>query len=119
MTWLIFASLSLAVLAATAAAIAIFSCSRLSATVAAFSGTLSQLERTERLTPSRLAELAEFREALSRCEQLLEKVNRREIAAAKRRADDGTFVPGGDVASLKDALRRKAGLKAGEPARHA
>lgn len=86
---------------------------------ARFSGTLSQLERTERLTPSRLAELAEFREALSRCEQLLEKVNRREIAAAKRRADDGTFAPnGGDVASLKDALRRKAGLKAGEPARH-
>ena len=119
MQWAIFGSLSLAVVAVIAAATALFLLARLSATVVSLSGALSTLEKTERLTPSRLAELAEYRESLARAEQLLEKVNRRAIANAKPRSEDGTFAPGGDVANLKDALRRKAGLKAGEPARHA
>lgn len=118
MQWLTFASFLLAAGAATAALKALFSWEKLSATVARLSGELSTMERTERLTPSKLAELAEFREALDRCEQLLEKVNRREIARSKPRADDGTFTQTGDVASLKDALRKRAGLRAGQPAPH-
>lgn len=77
---------------------------------------LAQLERTERLTPSKLAELGELREAVSRADALLVKVNRREIAAAKRRDDAGQFA--GSNGADKDELRRRAGLRAGEPARH-
>jgi hypothetical protein len=118
MEWPIFLSLLSVACAVTACAVAVFSSRRLSVTVAQLSGEVSQLERTERLTPSKLAELAEFREALQRAEQLLEKVNRREIARSKARADDGTFTQTGDVSSLKDALRKRAGLRAGQPAPH-
>jgi len=75
---------------------------------------MANVERSERLTPSRIAELADLKEAVSRTEDLLLKVNRREIARAKRRDDDGTFTNGTD----KDALRRRAGLRAGQPAPH-
>jgi hypothetical protein len=69
------------------------------------------------LTPSKLAALAEFSEALTRAEELLAKVNRREIARAKSRADDGTYIkPNG--ATTKDQLRMRAGLVAGRPAPH-
>lgn len=118
MEWLIFASLALGVFAVIAAAIAVFSSQKLSATVARLSGEVSQLERTERLTPSRLAELAEFQEALSRAELLLEKVNRREIARAKPRADDGSYRKSNGAAVTKDELRARAGLIAGKPAPH-
>lgn len=118
MTWSIFVSFLLAVIALTAAITAHFLLRRLFATVAQLSGAVSQLERTERLTPSRLAELAEFREALSRAEQLLEKVNRREIARAKPRAEDGTYARSNGAAVTKDELRARAGLRAGHPAPH-
>jgi len=77
---------------------------------------LAQLERSERLTPTRLAELGELREAVNRADALLTKVNRREIAAAKRRDDEGQFsrANGRD----KDELRRRAGIRAGVPAEH-
>jgi hypothetical protein len=78
---------------------------------------LSGLESTERLTPSKLATLAEFSEALTRCEELLIKVNRREVARAKARADDGTYLaPTGGT--LKEQLRRQAGLRAGVAPNH-
>lgn len=77
---------------------------------------ISGLEKSERLTPSKLAELAEFNEGLKRAEELLVKVNRREIARAKKRSDDGTFVNGAH--SPKDELRIRAGLRAGRPAPH-
>lgn len=92
---------------------------RLSAEIATFSSALSDLERSERLTPSKLAELAEFKESVSRAEDLLVKVNRREIARAKRRDDEGQFTGNGNVASIKDQLRARAGLVAGRPAPHA
>lgn len=78
---------------------------------------MSNVERSERLTPARLAQLAEVNTALDRAEQLLLKVNRREIAAAKKRDSDGTYISGAN-GSDKDALRRRAGLRAGHPAPH-
>jgi len=78
---------------------------------------LASWEKSERLTPQRLAELAEVSEAVKRAEELLVKVNRREIARAKPRAEDGEFRPWAN-GSDKDALRRRAGLVAGQPAPH-
>lgn len=114
--WAIFAFFLLTALACCASALAIVACNRLYATVASVNSRLSEVETSERLTPSKLAALAEFSEALTRAEELLLKVNRREVARAKRRADDGTFTDQGG--NLKDQLRIRAGLRAGQPARH-
>lgn len=116
-TWAIFAFCLLTGLALFASAFALRIAMTLSATIASVQSKLSELEKSERLTPSRLAALAEFSEALTRCEELLVKVNRREIARAKPRTDDGTYAkPNG--AESKDQLRMRAGLIAGRPAPH-
>jgi len=78
---------------------------------------LQRIERAERMTPTRLAELAEFKESLSRAEELLVKVNRREIARGKARNGAGEFVDSSPT-SVKDELRKRAGLRAGQPAPH-
>lgn len=78
---------------------------------------VASIERAERLTPTKLAELAEFSESLRRAEELLVKVNRREIARAKPRNGAGEFEPAAGE-TVKDALRRRAGLRAGQPAPH-
>lgn len=115
--WAIFAlfvSLSLAICASAWAVLAV---RRLSVSIATALSLISEMEKAERLTPSKLAALSEFNEALQRAEELLLKVNRREIARAKRRADDGTF-HNPDAPVSKDELRMRAGLRAGQPARH-
>lgn len=102
-----------------AAAFAVLTARTAYACAASISGRMSSLEKTERLTPSSLAQLAEFRAAIDSAEDLLAKVNRRMIAAGKARTDDGTFRPrdlSGPVS--KDELRRAAGLRAGQPAPH-
>lgn len=114
-TWLITACI-LSGLAITAAAVALVFARRASATSAKAYGYAYSLEKSERLTPSTRAELAEFKEAIARAEELLAKVNRREIARAKPRNEAGEFE---GATSIKDALRRKAGIVAGQPARHA
>lgn len=116
-TWAIFTFCLLTGLACCASAYAIRSCIRLSATVASVSSRCSAVETQERLTPSKLAALSEFSEALTRAEELLLKVNRREIARAKARADDGTYVKVNGT-ETKDQLRMRAGLIAGRPAPH-
>lgn len=116
-TWAIFALFLLTAGACCASAYAIRRCIALSATVASVSSRCSAVETQERLTPSKLAALSEFSEALTRAEELLLKVNRREIARAKKRDDDGTFTVNG-AQSLKDQLRARAGLRAGQPAPH-
>jgi len=116
-TWGIFASLLLMVVAFCASAYAVSVARRCFVTLAALSSRLSTVEKSERLTPSKLAELSEFREAISRCEELLTKVNRREIARAKARSDDGTFTVN-NAASIKDQLRVRAGLRAGTHPNH-
>lgn len=118
MEWPIFTFILLAAGAVIAALSALFLSARAYAIAARCSGEVLTLERTERLTPSKLAELAELRESIARAESLLEKVNRRAIAAAKPRGDDGTFRLPTDPAALKAELRKRAGLRAGEPAPH-
>lgn len=116
-TWAIFAWFLLTVPALYASAVAYATMRKHSAALAAVQLQLSQVETSERLTPSKLAALTEFNEALTRCEDLLVKVNRREVARAKARAEDGTYVkPNG--AATKDQLRARAGLVAGRPAPH-
>jgi len=116
--WMISTLFASIVLAICAALWAIFLNFRHSAALAQLRSALFDLERSERLTPSKLAQLSEFQEAVNRAEELLTKVNRREIARAKRRADDGTFVETSGSGTLKDQLRVKAGLRAGKPPLH-
>jgi len=115
--WLIFALFLLTAAAFSASVYALRRCTALYVTLASVSSRCSALETQERLTPSKLAALSEFSEALTRAEELLLKVNRREIARAKARSEDGTFAVNG-TDSLKDQLRRRAGLRAGQPAPH-
>ena len=115
--WSIFALLGLMALAICASAAAIWVALRASATAANVSWMISDMEKSERLTPSKLAELAEFKDSIARAEQLLTKVNRRVIAQTKSRDEAGMF-NGSEPASLKDALRKRAGLRAGQPANH-
>lgn len=117
-TWAIFAWFLLTVPALYASAAAWTGLRRLSADLATVQSQLCELETSERLTPSKLAALAEFSEALTRCEELLVKVNRREVARAKARAEDGTYVKPNGAATNKDQLRIRAGLTAGRPAPH-
>lgn len=115
--WAIFTSFGSIALAICAVLWVRFQNLRLFAALARMQSALSDMERTERLTPSKLAQLSDVQEALTRAEELLAKVNRREIARAKRRSDDGTF-ESATAGSLKDQLRAKAGLRAGQPALH-
>lgn len=115
-TWAIFALFLLTAAALYASGRAIAAANRACAESASALSRVSEVETSERLTPSKLAALSEFNEALQRCEELLVKVNRREIARAKPRSDDGTF--NGAPRDLKDQLRMRAGLRAGQPARH-
>lgn len=75
-------------------------------------GELSRFEAAERLTPSRLAELAAVRDAVEKGNDLLKRVNSREVMRARRMNGDH------DPNETKDDLRRRAGLIAGRPAPH-
>jgi hypothetical protein len=86
----------------------------LSALAADFYTWRSKVETTTLSTSSSLIDLAEMRESLKRAEDLLVKVNRREIANAKTRSGNGTF----EGATSKDRLRAMAGLRAGQVPRH-
>jgi len=78
---------------------------------------VAQWERSERITPAKLAEISEVNEAVQRGLDLLKKLNQREVMRARR--DDGKYAPmHGANGSDKDELRRRAGLTAGKPAPH-
>lgn len=75
---------------------------------------IDTIQRAERMTPAKLAELAEFQDAMSRAEALLKAVNQREVMRARRAAPAEVH----DLGNDKDALRRRAGLIAGRPVKH-
>ena len=105
-------------IALIASALAILGALRASAATANLHGLLSSLEKSERLTPSRLAELADVRDAIEKANALLKRVNSREAMRARNQKNlDVELVPD-DPAALKAYLRRKAGLVAGKPAAH-
>ena len=111
-------SFLLSTIALIASAFAILAALRASAAIAKALGSLSSLEKSERLTPSRLAELADVRDAIDKGNALLKRINQRAVMAERRKEANGTDAEPSDPASLKAYLRRKAGLVAGKPAPH-
>jgi len=121
MDWLLFTvltAIATAVIATGNALRARKAASEACATCATLSGIVSEWEATMRSMPSRLADLAELRAAVDRAEDLLLKVNRREIARAKTRDESGAFTRANGFSTTKDELRARAGLRAGMPAPH-
>lgn len=115
--WAIFGLSTAIVAAICACAGSVWALRTIFATRAQLLSKLYEMEKQTPLTASKLAALAEYNESLQRCEELLLKVNRREIARAKKRTDDGTFTDA-EPLTLKDQLRKRAGLIAGKPAPH-
>ncbi len=85
---------------------------------AALSSAFSRMETSERLTPSKLVELSETRDAITQGNALLKRINQREVMAERRAATSDSERAPDDPAQLKAYLRRKAGLVAGRPAPH-
>lgn len=117
MSWITYVFLWLAVLTALSACVLVTrQVNRLSADVASIWSAFASLEKAERLTPSRLAELAELNNAIGQGNQLLDKINRRITSqewrdARKDRPSTETTSTGSD--DLKRQLRVKAGLLRG------
>lgn len=82
---------------------------------------ISELEKPQRSTASLLAASAELRESCERAETLLDRINKRDaVRASRERRSDGTFSATSisNPADLKQQLRIRAGLVAGQPAPH-
>lgn len=88
----------------------------LSAEIAVVSGKLSQIEQAERLTPSKLAELADVRDAIGKGNALLKRINSRETM--RDRHAQAQAVQAVDMPIDKAELRRRAGIVAGKPVQH-
>jgi coenzyme F420-reducing hydrogenase alpha subunit len=79
---------------------------------------ISEMEKPQRSTASLLAASVELRESCERAETLLDRVNKRDaVRASRERRSDGTFTAT-NSADLKQQLRIRAGLVAGQPAPH-
>lgn len=72
---------------------------------------MQRWEKTERMTPSDRAELLELRDAMTKANQTLKRVNSR-LAMADKKKEGGLLVGSepSDPAALKQYLREKAGL---------
>lgn len=108
-------ALIVALIALSSARRAMRTASAHSAALARISGIVSDLEATERLTPSKLAELAQVRDAVDKGNALLKRIAARETMRDRR---DGAEPLPVDPSELKARLRRQAGLVAGRPANH-
>jgi hypothetical protein len=109
----LFLSLTAMVFALSACAVAIRTKATVHAECASASARILEMERSERLTPSKLAELAEFKDAIEKGAALLARINQREVMRARRETAPV------NMTSDKDALRRRAGIIPGRPAPHA
>lgn len=116
MTWLLILLTSISVVISLGAAVIAArtaNAARLfSAECAKCCGELSEKVSRMHSTASTHVELAEMRDAIGKAEELLKKVNQREVMRARRSGN------GIDAAATKDELRRAAGLVAGKPAPH-
>lgn len=82
---------------------------------------ISELEKPQRSTASLLAASVELRESCERAETMLDRINKRDaVRASRERRSDGTFSPTSTLspAEVKQQLRIRAGLVAGQPAKH-
>jgi hypothetical protein len=108
----------LSITALIASGFAILAALRAFAAIASLRGSLSLLEKSERLTPSKLAELADVHDAIGKGNALLKRINQREVMRDRRpESGNGDAVPS-DPAALKAYLRQKAGLVAGQVPKH-
>lgn len=113
-TWVIALFLTIGIaFALSACVISVQTRTDLSAAVARLSSSVSSMERAERLTPSQLVELNQLNDACAKANDLLKRINQREVMR-DRRAAVVVDLPTGS----KDELRRRAGLVAGRPAPH-
>lgn len=72
-----------------------------------------------RSTSSTLAELAEIRDYMGKVDAWAKRINARETMRERRAAErDESSTLVSSASSTKDELRRRAGLVAGQPARH-
>ena len=71
-----------------------------------------------RSTISMQGELHEIRDYMGKLDQWAKRINSRETMTARRAAERGESSTPVSSVSDKDELRRRAGLRAGHPARH-
>lgn len=116
-TWTTAGVSVLTFIAAIAALIRSFYLARTSAALVTRIGALSRSDHEMRSTASLLAELGEVRDAIDKGNRLLKRINSREVMDLRRTEANANDVDE-PAASVKDRLRRKAGLRAGLPARH-
>jgi hypothetical protein len=82
---------------------------------------ISAVEKPQHSTASLLAASVELRESCERAESILDRINKRDaVRASRERRSDGTFSETSisNPAELKQRLRIRAGLVAGQPAPH-
>lgn len=115
MSWITFVFLLFLIVCALSACVLVTrQTNRHSVELASIWSAFASLEKAERLTPSRLAELAELNNAISNGNQLLVKINAkivsqewRDARKAKESTETGSQIGSDD---LKRDLRRKAGI---------
>lgn len=93
------------------------------AAAAFFSYRASSAARKLRSMTSMQGELVEIRDYLSKLDAWAKRINQREVmrdrrASAKEPDESSTRATGPAGSANKDELRRRAGLVAGQPARH-
>ena len=93
------------------------------AAAAFFSYRASSAARKLRSTTWLQGELVEIRDYLSKLDAWAKRINQREVmrerrASANEPEESSTPATGPQSAANKDELRRRAGLVAGQPARH-
>jgi uncharacterized protein (DUF934 family) len=108
MTFVQFVAVASTVITLIACALAVFSSYR----------SWSEAKKVRSMT-SLQGELVEIRDYMSKVDAWMKRINQRETMTARRAAErDDSSTPVSGTANDKDALRRRAGLRAGETPRH-
>jgi len=106
------------------AVVALTALSLIACAVAVFSSFRASSAATKlRSMTSLQGELVEIRDYLSKLDAWAKRINQREVmrerrASANEPDESSTSVSGPEKPTNKDELRRRAGLVAGQPARH-
>lgn len=117
MPWILIACL-ISTIALIVSGFAILGALHTSAEIANLRGSLSSWEKSERLTASKLAELADVRDGIEKGNALLYRIAQRETMRDRRANGAASEQLPSDPAALKAYLRQKAGLVAGKVPPH-